>query len=143
MTSFLKDFKNSLNGVSFESAEVPQVDEPPRHEGPITQEDINDVKEHRDEVCEAVAAAKEIHSDAQQIGDVTRATDQVVAAVDKADHITKDQAETYVNLANLGIDDASHLLQSEIPRLEVQDSAVTAESMEGVMSWLASASKGV
>jgi len=143
VTRFLKDFKNSLNGVSFESAEVPLVAAPPAHEGPITQEDIDSVKEHRDEVADVISDAKEVHADAVEIGAVTKATDQVVAAVDNAEHITKDQAETYVNLANLGIDDASHLLKSEIPRLSATAGKIDSESMEGVMSWLATASKGV
>lgn len=143
MTRFIQDFKNSLNGASFESAEVPQVDEPPRHEGPITQEDIAEVKEHRDEVSSAICDAKELHADAAEITTVTKAAQSVVGAIDNAEHVTKDQAETYVNLANLGIDDASHLLQAEIPKLEAQDGEIVAESMEGVMGWLASASKGV
>lgn len=143
MTRFIQDFKRSLNGESFESAEVPLVAEPPRHEGPVTQQDIIEVKEHRDEVCASIADAKELHADAAEISTVTQANQSVATTVGNAEHITKDQAETFVNLANLGIDDASHLVQAEIPKLQAQDGEIVAASMEGVMGWLASASKGV
>lgn len=140
---FIKDFRKSLSGASFESAEVPAVTEAPTHDGPITQQDIDDVNEHREEVRDVRIDAREIHDDANEITDVVKATDSVVAAVDGVQHLTKDQAETYVNLANLGIDDASHLLKAEIPRLEVDAGKVETASMEGVMGWLASASKSV
>lgn len=143
MKSFIKDFNRSLNGASFESSEVPPVVTEVVHEGPITQQDIDETHAHRGDVQDILEEIKELHSDAGDITTVTKAAQSVVSAVDNAEHITPAQAETYVNLANLGIDDASHLLQAEIPHLAEDQGRITSESMEGVMGWLASASKSV
>ena len=144
MGNFIKDFRRSLSGASFESAEVSQVEVEPTHDKPLTQQDVDDVRSHRNEVREAVEELNDVTKDASDITTVTKAAQMVSQAAETAGKAGQSASvQSCVMFGNHAISDATNLLQTELPRLEVDANGVTAASMEGVMSWVADASKSV
>lgn len=143
MTRFISDFKRSLLGTSLESAEVPAVPAEPVHEGSVTQEDITSVQEHRAAVIDVVEDLKALNVDSGTISDVTNAIRTVSTPLENADKLTPGNAQTYIGLSNIGADAAEKVLDTSIPRLQEAGNGITGESMEGVASWVASATKSV
>jgi hypothetical protein len=143
VTRFISDFKRSLLGTSLESAEVPAVPAEPVHEGSVTQEDIDSVQEHRAAVIDVVEDLKALNVDSGTISDVTNAIRTVSTPLENADKLTPGNAQTYIGLSNIGADAAEKVLDTSIPRLQEAGNGITGESMEGVASWVASATKSV
>lgn len=143
MTRFINDFRRSLSGTSLESAEVPAVPTEPVYEGAVTQEDIDSVHEHRAAVIDVVEDLKALNVDSGTISDVTNAIRAVSTPLENADKLTPGNAQTYIGLSNIGTAAAEKVLDTPIPRLQEAGNGITGESMEGVASWVASATKSV
>jgi len=143
VTRFISDFKRSLSGASLESAEVPAVPTEPIHEGAVTQEDIDSVREHRAAVIDVVQDLKALNVDSETISDVTSAIRTVSTPLENADKLTPGNAQTYIGLSNIGADQAEKVLDTTIPRLQEAGNGITGESMEGVAGWVASATKSL